>query len=168
MDIKELIRDVPDFPRAGITYKDITPLLADKRALVSMMADLRLEFADKGITKVVGIESRGFILAPALAMSIGCGFVPIRKPNKLPAETISQEYDLEYGSDKIEIHKDSLTIYDNVLIVDDLLATGGTVGAAIKLIERCGASIHAASFIINLSFLNDGDIGCPIHALATY
>ena len=153
MQIKDLIRDVPDFPIEGILFKDITTLLKDKTGFEETLNQLYELSKDSGITKVVGIESRGFIFGGALASKLGVGFVPIRKPGKLPSETLSQSYQLEYGEDKIEIHKDALTSSDKVLLHDDLLATGGTAKAACDLIEKAGGEIIQLSFIIELSFL---------------
>lgn len=153
MDIKSLIRDVPDFPIKGIIFKDITTLLKSARGLKTASEEL-LEFAKgKHINKVVGIESRGFIFGSLLAEKLDAGFVPIRKPGKLPAETLSETYTLEYGEDKIEIHKDAIEPGDKVLLHDDLLATGGTMEAAAKLIERMGGEIIQISFLIELNFL---------------
>lgn len=153
MDLKTLIRDVPDFPIEGIIFKDITTLLKDPSGYSETLKQLYDFAKSKGITKVIGIESRGFIFGGALAEKLGAGFVPIRKPGKLPSETVSVSYELEYGSDKIEIHKDALTADDKVLIHDDLLATGGTMEAACKLVEKLGAEIVQISFLIDLTFL---------------
>ncbi len=131
MEIKNLIRDVPNFPKEGIVFKDITTLIKDKEGFKSTLDELYNLAKNKGITKVVGIESRGFIFGGALAEHLNAGFVPIRKPGKLPAETISESYTLEYGTDSIEIHKDAITKGDKVLLHDDLLATGGTMEAAL-------------------------------------
>lgn len=157
MDLKELIRNIPDFPKKGIVFRDITTLLNDPKGFKEAINKL-YEFAkDKQITKVVGIESRGFILGGALAEKLGAGFVPIRKPGKLPAATISESYFLEYGTDSIEIHKDAIKPGDKVLLHDDLLATGGTMKAACNLVEKLGAEIVQISFLINLTFLNGKD-----------
>ncbi|MBN1639536.1 MAG: adenine phosphoribosyltransferase [Ignavibacteriales bacterium] len=154
MSLKDLIRDVPNFPKQGIIFKDITTLLKSPEGLKNALNEL-LELAkDKGITKVVGIESRGFILGGALADKLGVGFVPIRKPGKLPAETISESYTLEYGTDSIEIHKDAIEKGDKVLLHDDLLATGGTMEAACRLVEKLGGEVVQITFLIELSFLN--------------
>ena len=154
MQLKELIRDIPDFPIEGIVFKDITTLLKDSIGFQESL-DRLFDFSkDLGITKVVGIESRGFIFGGALASKLGAGFVPIRKPGKLPSETLSQTYQLEYGEDKIEIHKDAINSSDKVLLHDDLLATGGTMEAACKLVENLGAEIVQISFLIDLTFLN--------------
>jgi adenine phosphoribosyltransferase len=154
MEIKNLIRDVPDFPKKGIVFKDITTLIKDKEGFKYTLDKLYNLAKNKGITKVVGIESRGFIFGGALAERLNAGFVPIRKPGKLPAETISESYALEYGTDSIEIHKDAVTKGDKVLLHDDLLATGGTMEAACKLIEKLGAEIVQISFLIELTFLD--------------
>jgi len=153
MDLKSLIRNVPDFPIEGIVFRDITTLLQDKDGLKAALGELYKFAKDKGITKVIGIESRGFILGGALAEKLDAGFILIRKPGKLPFKTVSEEYALEYGTDKIEIHEDSLVQGDVVLIHDDLLATGGTMEAACKLVEKTGASIAQISFMIELDFL---------------
>ncbi len=154
MEIKDLIRDVPDFPIKGIVFKDITTLLKDNHGFETTLDKLYNMCKNKGITKVIGVESRGFIFGGALAAKLGAGFVPIRKPGKLPAEKLSEEYTLEYGTDNIEIHTDALDNNDIVLIHDDLLATGGTMAAACKLVEKMGARIAQISFIIELDFLN--------------
>lgn len=153
MNLSELIRNVPDFPIKGIQFKDITTLLKNAEGFNKSLNLLYEAAKDKGITKVVGIESRGFILGGALAAKLNAGFVPIRKPNKLPAEKLSQEYQLEYGIDKIEIHKDAILKGDKVLIHDDLLATGGTMLAACKLVETLGGEIKQIQFLIELDFL---------------
>lgn len=154
MNLKDLIRDVPDFPIKGIIFKDITTLLKNENGFENTLNELYNLCNNKGITKVIGIESRGFIFGGALAGKLNAGFVPIRKPGKLPAETLSEEYSLEYGIDTIEIHKDALNESDVVLLHDDLLATGGTMAAACKLVEKMGARIAQINFIIELDFLN--------------
>ena len=154
MDLKKLVRDVPDFPIKGIIFKDITTLVKDPKGFDYTLSELYNLSKNKGITKVIGIESRGFIFGGALANKLGVGFVPIRKPGKLPADTIKQTYELEYGTDSIEIHKDALESGDKVLIHDDLLATGGTMEAACKLVEKLGADVRQISFVIELDFLN--------------
>jgi adenine phosphoribosyltransferase len=170
MDLKKFIRDVPDFPIEGIVFKDITTLLIDHEASNYTLETLYNLCKNKGITKVVGIESRGFIFGNALALKLGVGFVPIRKPGKLPAETVSESYELEYGTDTIEIHKDALAPGDKVLLHDDLLATGGTIEAAAKLIEKLGAQVCQISFLIELSFLKGRDkiSGYEVHSLIDY
>lgn len=149
-DIKQSIRNVPDFPKKGIQFKDITTALKKPEIFKEILERLAEEYKGKKIDYVIGIESRGFIFGSALAYLLGCGFVPIRKKGKLPAEVLSQEYALEYGTDRVEIHKDALKSGDNVLIVDDLLATGGTVEASVKLVQQTGAKIEGFAFVIDL------------------
>jgi adenine phosphoribosyltransferase len=158
MVLEKLIRDVPNFPIEGIIFKDITTLLKDKEGFEKTLNDLCNISKNKGITKVIGIESRGFIFGGALAAKLGAGFVPIRKPGKLPAETLKEEYTLEYGTDTVEIHIDALSSDDVVLLHDDLLATGGTMAAACKLVEKTGARIAQVSCIIELDFLKGRDL----------
>ena len=152
-DLKKYIRSVPDFPKPGIMFRDITTLLSDPSGLQLAVDELYAAAHGLGITKVVGIESRGFILGGALAKKLNCGFVPVRKPGKLPAAKISESYVLEYGTDTIEIHADAIKPGDIVLLHDDLLATGGTARAACNLIERLGGKIAQVSFIIELTFI---------------
>lgn len=153
-ELKGLVRDVPDFPKKGILFKDITTMLKNKDGL-HLAAQLLCErYADKGITKVVGIESRGFIMGPIVADKIGAGFVPMRKPGKLPADTVSESYTKEYGVDTIEIHTDAINENDVVLLHDDLLATGGTMYAAYLLAKRFNPKKIYVSFIAELEFLN--------------
>ncbi|MHA1792996.1 MAG: adenine phosphoribosyltransferase [Promethearchaeota archaeon] len=146
-----LIRNVPDFPKPGIQFKDITTLIKDAEGLKNSIDDIVSAFKNKGIKKVAGIESRGFIFGAAIAYLLGVGFVLIRKPGKLPAETVSEEYQLEYGTDKIEMHVDAIEKGENVLIIDDLLATGGTAEAAAKLVEKAGGKVAAIAFVIELT-----------------
>lgn len=153
IDLKSFIRDIPDFPKPGILFRDITPLLADPGAFRETIRQLCDPFRDKGIDMIVGAEARGFIFAPPMAMELGVGFVPVRKPGKLPGETHCFQYELEYGEDSLEIHVDCVKEGQRVLIVDDLLATGGTVDACCKLIERTGASVVACAFLIELKGL---------------
>ena len=153
-DLKSFIRNVPDFPKPGIGFKDITTLLIDGPAFREAVDLLAERFQNQEIKKVVGIESRGFVFGSVIAYKWGVGFVPVRKPGKLPAETISEEYDLEYGTDSLEIHRDAITPGEKVLIVDDLLATGGTAQATVNLINRLGGEIAGIAFLIELSFLN--------------
>lgn len=151
--LRNTVRNIPDFPIPGIQFKDVTPLFNTKESL-SILTDVLLEeYKGKGITKVVGIESRGFIMGPIMALELGAGFVPIRKPGKLPAEVFEEEYEKEYGVDKIQIHKDSLSEDDVVLIHDDLLATGGTMFAAYNLVKRMGVKNIYVNFIIELEEL---------------
>ena len=149
-----LLRDVPDFPEPGIVFKDITPVLADHTAFAQVVADLAAPFADAGITRVVGIESRGFIIGAPVALSLGAGFVPVRKPGKLPALTSRVEYSLEYGTDAIEIHRDGLTPGDRVLVVDDVIATGGTAAATLELVRGLGADAVGFAAYVELTFLD--------------
>jgi len=153
-DLNSHIRTVPDFPKPGIGFKDITTLLKNGKALRQSVDELAEKFTGKKIDKIVGIESRGFIFGTAIAYKWNIGFIPVRKPGKLPAETISQEYELEYGTDKIEIHKDAISPADKILIVDDLLATGGTAAATVELVKKLGGDIQGIGFLIELTFLN--------------
>lgn len=150
--IKNAIRDVPDFPKKGILFRDITTAIKDKDVMKRMIDEIVEAFKDEKIDYVAGIESRGFIFGMPVAYSLGCGFVPIRKPNKLPAETFSVEYELEYGTDKIEMHKDAIEKGKRVLIIDDLLATGGTAAAACELVKKAGVLVGLA-FVIELTDL---------------
>ncbi len=150
--IKNAIRDVPDFPKKGILFRDITTAIKDKDVMKRMIDEIVDAFKDEKIDYVAGIESRGFIFGMPVAYSLGCGFVPIRKPNKLPAETFSVEYELEYGTDKIEMHKDAIEKGKRVLIIDDLLATGGTAAAACELVKKAGVLVGLA-FVIELTDL---------------
>ncbi|MBX3008446.1 MAG: adenine phosphoribosyltransferase [Melioribacteraceae bacterium] len=170
MNLADLIRDVPNFPKEGIIFKDITTLLKEPNGLKEATTNLYNLSKNKGITKVVGIESRGFILGGVLAEKLDAGFVPIRKPGKLPSEKIAESYSLEYGTDSIEIHKDAISPGDKVLLHDDLLATGGTMEAAVKLIERLGGEVVQISFIIELDFLNGREklSKYEIHSLLHY
>lgn len=156
-NVKNKIRDVIDFPKEGIIFRDITTALKDPETLKEMIDYLCEEFKDVKIDYVAGIESRGFIFGMPMAYELNAGFVPIRKPNKLPAETYSQEYELEYGTDKIEVHKDAFPEGSNVLIVDDLLATGGTAEAACKLVKKAGANLVGIAFLIELCDLQGRD-----------
>ena len=153
MDFNDYIRDIQDFPDLGIVFKDITPLLQDKMALKEAAIALHRLVGNHRIDKVVGMESRGFFFGPMLATKLTAGFVPVRKSGKLPAAKISQSYNLEYGTDILEIHKDSIKKGENVLIHDDVLATGGTAKAVCQLIERLGGNIIACNFLIELDFL---------------
>ncbi|MEI9811675.1 MAG: adenine phosphoribosyltransferase [Acidobacteriota bacterium] len=153
-NLKRLIREVPDYPKAGILFYDITTLLKDPSGLKLVIDSLHLQIRDLSIDRVVGIEARGFIFGPAVAYALGVGFAPIRKPKKLPAPYESVKYALEYGEDEIAIHRDAVEPGMNVLIVDDLLATGGTAAAATHLIEKLGGKVAALSFVIELDFLN--------------
>jgi adenine phosphoribosyltransferase len=153
MELENYIRTIEDFPKEGISYKDITPLLLDPKAISFAVSEIIKGLEGQPIDKVVGIESRGFLLGMLIANVLDVGFVPIRKPGKLPAKTISQSYDLEYGSDTIEIHQDAIQKGEQILLHDDLLATGGTAAAACRLIETLGGEIVQVNFIIELNFL---------------
>lgn len=154
MDLKKHIRSVPDFPKVGILFYDITTLLRDPQGFKATVETLSMPYTDQGIDTVVGIESRGFILGAAVAQRIGAGFIPIRKPGKLPAKAIKESYDLEYGKDALEIHEDAIEQGQRVLIVDDVLATGGTAAAAVQLVRKLGGELHGLAFLIELLFLN--------------
>ena len=170
MDLRSLIRDIPDFPKEGVIFKDITLLLQNPDALKETTNELFKLLNGKKINKVVGMESRGFLFGPMLACKLNAGFVPIRKPGKLPSTTLSETYDLEYGTDTLEIHIDAIEKGDKVLIHDDVLATGGTANAACKLIERLGGEIVQCNFLIELTFLN-GSLkinGYPTQSLLKY
>ncbi|HEX2224913.1 MAG TPA: adenine phosphoribosyltransferase [Thermoanaerobaculia bacterium] len=153
-ELKKHIREVPDFPKAGILFYDITTLLQDPLALRKTVDQFVWFFSRKKIDKVVGIESRGFMFGPIVAYDLNAGFVPVRKPGKLPAEKISQSYDLEYGTDSVEMHRDAVQPGENVLIVDDLVATGGTAQAAARLVEQVGGKVAGFGFIVELTFLD--------------
>lgn len=151
--LKKLIREIPDFPKPGILFYDITTLLKDKVGFAQLIDALTARYLDKKIDLVLGVEARGFIFGPALAHRLNAGFVPVRKPKKLPAETVAWTYDLEYGQDTLEIHKDSIEPGQCVLIVDDLLATGGTARATAQLAKSLGAEICGLAFVVELDFL---------------
>ena len=153
-DVRMSIRNIPDFPKEGIQFKDVSTAFKNKNILNFIVSEIANYYKHLGITKVVGIESRGFILGSSLAVELGAGFVPIRKPGKLPAKTFVQSYDLEYGSDSLEIHTDALDQDDVVLIHDDVLATGGTVNAAVELVKKFGVTKIYANFFVELDFLN--------------
>jgi adenine phosphoribosyltransferase len=168
--LKTIIREVPDFPKPGINFYDITTLLKDSSALKEVIDAIGLRYAGKKIQTVAGIEARGFIFAPAVAYILKAGFAPIRKPKKLPAATERVEYALEYGTDAVEIHRDAVQPGDHVLIVDDVLATGGTAAAAAKLVEKLGGRVAGLSFVIELDFLNGRSklAGHDVHSLIHY
>jgi len=153
-NLKTLIREVADFPKPGILFYDITTLLKDKKGFHDVIDGLKEHYQDSGVETVIGIEARGFIFAPALAYALGAGFVPMRKPKKLPSERVSVTYALEYGTDSLEIHKDAIESGHRVLIVDDLLATGGTAAAATRLVEQLGGIVAGVGFVVELTFLN--------------
>lgn len=170
MDFSSYVRDIPDFPEPGVVFKDITPLLADGAAFSELVDALTKPFLEDGVVKVAGIEARGFTLATPVAERLGAGFIPIRKPGKLPYETLSEEYELEYGTDTLEVHTDAVSPDEKILIVDDVVATGGTAAAAIRLLRRLGADVVGLSVFIELAFLNGADQldGVPLHALIRY
>jgi adenine phosphoribosyltransferase len=154
MDIRGLIRDIPDFPKKGIVFKDITPLLSNGDALRQAVDQLSSAFSKTKIDAVCAVEARGFILGACVAYKLGAGFIPIRKPGKLPAECASLSYELEYGTDAVEMHKDAITEGKRILMIDDLLATGGTMRAAAELVTRLGGKVIGIGFLIELAFLN--------------
>ena len=155
--LKKLIREVPDFPKPGILFYDITTLLKDRLGFARLIDALTEQYLDKDIDLVLGIEARGFIFGPALAYRLNAGFIPVRKPRKLPAETVKWTYELEYGSDTLEIHKDAIQRGQRILIVDDLLATGGTAKATAELASSLGANICGLGFVVELDFLKGRD-----------
>ena len=157
MDFKSIIRDIPDFPQQGIMFRDITPLLAHPQGLTAVIQGFKTNFAELNIGEIdciIGIESRGFILGAPLAMALGCSFVPVRKPKKLPSAVFRVEYALEYGTDTLEMHQDAIASGKRVMIIDDVIATGGTAAAASKLVEQSGAKLVGYGFLIELDFLN--------------
>ena len=168
--LKKLIREVPDFPKQGILFYDITTLLKDKLGFAQLIDALTAKYLNKDIDLVLGIEARGFIFGPALAYRLNAGFVPVRKPKKLPAETVKWTYDLEYGSDTLEIHKDAIKPGQRIIIVDDLLATGGTACATASLAKSLGADICGLAFVVELDFLNGHKKLEPydVHSLLRY
>lgn len=171
-DLKSLIRTIPDYPKPGIMFRDVTTLLGDAQGFKAAIAQLAEPFRTVPVDAVAGIEARGFILGGAVADRLGCGFVPIRKKGKLPWKTIGQEYTLEYGVDVIEMHEDAVEPGSRILIIDDLIATGGTAEATVKLIKRSGADIIAAAFIIDLPELGGmkklASLGIKSHALVAF
>lgn len=170
VELKSFIRNVPDFPKKGIGFKDITTLLKDAKVFRKAVEELCAPYREEELDAVVGVESRGFILGGAVAYELGVGFVPVRKPGKLPAETVKEEYALEYGADAVEIHKDGVPNGARVLVVDDLLATGGTAAATVRLVNKLGGVVIGVAFLIELSFLGGRkklkDI--PIHVLIDF
>ena len=154
MNIERWVRDIADFPRPGIGFKDLTPLMGNAEAFAAAVDLMVAPFRAQGITRICGIEARGFIFGAAAALALGCGFVPLRKPGKLPADRIGVDYSLEYASDRLEMHADALQAGERVLIVDDVLATGGTLAAAVDLVSRGGAEIAGAAMLVELARLN--------------
>jgi len=161
MHLADWIRDVPDFPKPGILFKDITPLLANPAALAEAVLQMGDPFRGESIDHVVAVEARGFLFGAPMALDLGVGIIPVRKPGKLPFETRRFEYELEYGTDALEIHTDSVRPGDKVLVADDLLATGGTVAACCELLEQCGAEVIGCSFLIDLTFLGGAERIAP-------
>jgi adenine phosphoribosyltransferase len=172
MKLADSIRAIPDYPKPGIVFRDITTLLGDARAFRRAVDELVQPFAGLKIAKIAGIEARGFILGGAVAHQLSAGFVPVRKKGKLPHETVSVTYELEYGTDEIEVHKDAVAPGERVLLVDDLIATGGTAEAAVNLLSRLGAEVVAACFIVDLPDLGGADrvrrLGVPVRTLVAF
>ena len=170
LDLKDFVRDIPDFPKKGIMFKDITPLLRDPKAFGAMVDSFVARYQGKGVTQVAVIESRGFLLGSAIAHRLGAGLIPIRKKGKLPWKVHKASYELEYGTDSIEVHQDAAGPQDSVLLVDDVIATGGTAKAACDLVEMLGAKVAGTAFLIELAFLKGREKlpGRDVHALITY
>lgn len=169
-DLKKIIREIPDFPKPGILFYDITTLLKDAAGFRAVIDRMTSHFQGQKVDAVLGIEARGFIFGPALAYHLGAGFVPVRKPKKLPAEVESWSYDLEYGQDTLEIHKDAIGSGHNVIIADDLLATGGTAEAVVRLVEKLGGNVAGLAFVVELEFLNGRNklAGYDLYSLLKY
>jgi len=169
-DLARTIRDVPDFPKPGVLFKDITPVLLDAALFRRTTDALAAAFREAGVTHVLGIESRGFIFGAPVAQALGAGFVPLRKPGKLPSLRVSERYDLEYGSDALEVHEDAVGAGDRALIIDDVLATGGTAAAAVRLVARRGAVLVGVGAVIDLAFLpwRDRLRGCRVDVLVSF
>ena len=171
LELARFVRNVPDFPKPGIVFKDLTPMLADARAFAAAIEALIAPFRDAGIERVVGIEARGFIFGAAAAHALGAGFVPMRKPGKLPARTLGVDYALEYGKDRLEMHADALVRGERVLLVDDVLATGGTLAAAARLCEQAGASVVGAALVAEIGILGGRarwTSDTPLHAVLRF
>lgn len=170
--LEQVIKSVQDYPKPGILFRDVTSLMQDGAAFAAVIDHLKQHYSGKGITKIVGTESRGFIFGAPLAYAMGVAFVPVRKPGKLPRETIAESYQLEYGQDTLEIHLDAITPEDKVLLVDDLLATGGTIDATTKLVRRLGGQVADATFVVNLPDLGGQQrletLGLTIHSLVDF
>ena len=168
IDPRDYIRDIPDFPKPGILFKDITPLLAEPRAFASVIDRLAQAFSDQKLDAIAAAEARGFIFGAPLALALGVGFIPIRKPGKLPYATIATEYQLEYGSDRLEVHSDALQPGNRVLLLDDVLATGGTMRACCDLVAQTGAEVAACAFILELDFLKGRDRLTPFEVFSLF
>ncbi len=170
--LAQVIKSVPDYPKPGILFRDVTSLMQDGAAFAAVIDHLKQHYSGHGITKIVGTESRGFIFGAPLAYAMGVAFVPVRKPGKLPRETIAESYQLEYGQDTLEIHLDAIAPEDKVLLVDDLLATGGTIDATTKLVRRLGGQVADATFVVNLPDLGGQQrleaLGLTIHSLVDF
>ncbi len=158
VDLLRFVRDIPDHPKPGILFRDLTPLFGDATALRDAVAELAAPFREKGIERVIGIESRGFILGAPVAIELGAGFTPVRKAGKLPHETIAETYELEYGTDTVEIHADALRPAERVLLVDDLIATGGTAAATLRLAQKMGADVVGCAFLVELEALGGREV----------
>jgi adenine phosphoribosyltransferase len=168
-DVRAQIRDVPDFPKPGILFKDITPVLADSQLFPRVLRWMSAQFQDEGVDRIVGIESRGFILGAAMVEELNAGFVPARKAGKLPYETVSVEYALEYGSARLQMHIDAIQAGQRVLVVDDLLATGGTAAATVQLVRQLGGQVIGCVFLVELGFLDGrAQLDVPVRALVNY
>ncbi|MFP4537511.1 MAG: adenine phosphoribosyltransferase [Dichotomicrobium sp.] len=171
-DLKALVRTIPDFPKPGIMFRDITTLFQDARGFKTSVERLAAPFAEAGVEAVAGIEARGFILGGAVADRLGTGFVPIRKKGKLPGKSIGEDYELEYGIDTVELHEDAIRPGERILLVDDLIATGGTARAAARLVEKAGGTVAGAAFIIDLPDLGGcarlGELGVTCHTLMAF
>lgn len=161
-DFESLIVDIPDYPKPGVVFKDVTPLLADSEGFHAVVKGLADPYRDMGVTKVIGSEARGFMLGAPVAHELGCGFVPARKAGKLPREVVSQDYELEYGTDSLQIHADALGPGDKVLIVDDLVATGGTMVAQVKMVDTLGAELVGVACLMELEFFHPRDVLAPV------
>jgi adenine phosphoribosyltransferase len=170
--LQQVIKAVPDYPKPGILFRDVTSLMQDPVAFAAVIDHLKQHYAGHGFTKIVGTESRGFIFGAPLAYALGVAFVPVRKPGKLPRERIGESYQLEYGQDTLEIHTDAIVAGDKVLLVDDLLATGGTIDATTKLVRRLGGTVHDAAFVVNLPELGGAArlaaLSLNVHSLVEY
>ena len=151
--LRALIRDVPDFPKPGVVFKDITPLLGDAAGFAAVVDRLAEHFAGRSVDKVVGVEARGFVIAAPIAHRLGAGFVPVRKPGKLPWETVTERYELEYGTDELQVHQDAVRLGERVAVIDDVLATGGTAAATAQLVEAIGGEVAGLGFVLELAFL---------------
>lgn len=172
IDLKSLVRTIPDYPKPGIMFRDITTLLGDAEGLAACIERMAAPYVDGGVEAVAGIEARGFILGGAVAERLGCGFVPLRKQGKLPARAVGENYELEYGTDIIEVHEDALRKGEKVLLVDDLIATGGSAEAAVKLLRKLGAEVVGAAFVIDLPDLGGcarvAGLGVKCHTLIAF